>query len=374
MARQPTLIAVDGRPLNRHHLRGIGRYIQHLIELSAGNDDIRWLVLGDEPEEPFHLSPQPNVLVRPFDFKGYRWHTWEQIAFPARARLAGARVLFMPATRAPIWQPVPTVVTVHDTIPWTSDGDDFAPGLYRDRILPGAYRRAATVICGSVSAASDLARMWPRLEPKLAVIPHGVDEHYFRVRRGEPLPEDLQRTGIRPPYLLYVGGHIPRKRPGWALKVWESLQNPDVQLVVCGVNAEAHEGIRSLAAGEMRERLLLLGFVPEADMPWLYANASAMLYPTLYEGFGFPAVEAQACGTPALFSPCGSLAELVGPAAYVLPQDDLVPWVATCRRFVVTPLTDREVEQSRAWARRFSWQRSAELHFEVMLRAATRQK
>jgi glycosyltransferase involved in cell wall biosynthesis len=123
----------------------------------------------------------------------------------------------------------------------------------------------------------------------------------------------------------------------------------------------------------MREHVLFLPFVEEQDMPALYRGAVAVLYPTEYEGFGFPALEAQAVGTPVLFSPVGSLAELAGPGAELLPPFDLQAWTATVRRL----LAGRSVSsvpnmQARAWARGFSWSECARRHLEVYEQAAVR--
>lgn len=108
-------------------------------------------------------------------------------------------------------------------------------------------------------------------------------------------------------------------------------------------------------------------------MPRLYQNAAAVLYPTLYEGFGFPVVEAQAVGTPVLHSAVSSLTELQGPGSVVLPVEDLGAWVDACRALVAERgRTPQPNETSRQWARRFSWEASAERHLEVYRRAAGR--
>jgi alpha-1,3-rhamnosyl/mannosyltransferase len=107
-------------------------------------------------------------------------------------------------------------------------------------------------------------------------------------------------------------------------------------------------------------------FVPDDEMILLYQTAIAVLYPTLYEGFGFPALEAQAVGTPVLFSALGSLQELQGPGAVVLPPRDLGAWVEACRRLVrergENPTPN---QQARNWAKGFSWDISVARHLEV---------
>jgi alpha-1,3-rhamnosyl/mannosyltransferase len=175
---------------------------------------------------------------------------------------------------------------------------------------------------------------------------------------AQPLSGEIVAQGVRPPYLLYFGGRIPRKRLDWAMQVWARVadRDPDLSLVVCGLESDARAEWRDRTAAHLRDRLHCLGFVAEADLPGLYAAAEAVLYPTLYEGFGFPALESQAVGTPVLMSAVGSLAELAGPGAVVLPPQDLDAWVAAAE--TIRGGGRRRDEAAREWARGFSWARA----------------
>jgi glycosyltransferase involved in cell wall biosynthesis len=179
--------------------------------------------------------------------------------------------------------------------------------------------------------------------------------------------------GVRSPYLLYLGGELLRKRAEWAVEVLAGLADSRVSLVLCGLNSTARDRVWGTAPPEVRPRLVFAPFIADRDMVRLYQNAVALLYPTLYEGFGFPALEAQAVGTPALFSALGSLAELQGPGAVVLPPHDLNAWVAACRQLLGERDGEaRPWEEARRWARRFSWEVSTARHLEVYRNAAAR--
>ena len=121
----------------------------------------------------------------------------------------------------------------------------------------------------------------------------------------------------------------------------------------------------------LRDYVVFLPFIDEDDMAQLYRQAVAVLYPTLYEGFGLPALEAQAVGTPVLFSALGSLSELVGPAAEILPPNDLNSWLQTCRRLFSqrgeSQIPNKAAQQ---WARQFSWESSATRHLELYQKVA----
>jgi glycosyltransferase involved in cell wall biosynthesis len=256
-------------------------------------------------------------------------------------------------------------VTLFDALPWLQEEPGWPAGFYRDRLLPAAFRKCAAVVTSSQNSYRDVIRLWPELKDKTHVIPLGVGDHYLDAP-DRPLSESFRSLGVRQPYLLYLGGDVPRKRLTWAIRVLDTLDETDVSLVACGIPADVQPGILASLPSRLRGRLCFAPFIDEAAMPNQYLNAAAVLYPTLYEGFGFPAVEAQAVGTPVLFSALGSLGELEGPASFVLPPDDLGAWVAACW----SCLTKRggkskPDEAARRWARRFSWDVCAARHLEV---------
>ena len=354
MGERPLRVAVDGSCLNVDSLRGIGKSLYQFISRTVASGAVEWHVFGNRPDLPMHVPPDAGH-VSVFETPGYRLATWEQYSLPAAAKRIRADVLHAPATTGPWWQPVPTVFTIHDTIPWQSGEWSFAPpGFYRDRVLPAAYRRASAIITISDTSRRDILARWPDLERKLHVISPGVDERYLEAV-PDSQPVVIGDRVVPEPYLLYLGGADPRKRLMWALQAWWSASR-DATMVVCGLEAAAHDRIRSSVPRHVRDRLILAPYVREDDMPRLYMRAAAVLYPSLYEGFGMPVIEAQAVGTPVLFSDVGSLTELKGPAAVILPTDDLSAWVRMID-VLLQPQSPRGGPDgvARAWARQYSW-------------------
>lgn len=377
MSDQPLRIAVDARCLNVDHLRGMGKALYELIARTSASGAIAWHLFGDRPDRPMQ-APDASCQVAVFETRGFRFAAWEQYSLPAAAARAGADLLHSPGTTAPWWQPVPTVVTVHDTIPWQSPDDPYwRPGPYRDRVLPSAYHRASAVITISDTSRRDILARWPALKPKLHVISLGVDERYLE---AEPDREPIVIGGqpLSEPYLLYLGGADPRKRLMWALQAWWSGAARRATMVVCGLEPGAHARIRGTVPRELQDRLILAPFVREEDMPRLYMRAAAVLYPSLYEGFGMPVVEAQAVGTRVLFSDVGSLSELKGPGAVVLPVDDLEAWVRTVDLMLASRSTPGPDRIARAWARQYSWdayvERTLAVYHSVISRQPARGK
>ena len=241
MAEQALRVAVDARCLNVAHLRGMGKSLYEFITRTSTSGAVEWQLFGDRPDLPMHV-PDESCEVSVFETRGHRFAAWEQYSLPAAASRLKVDVLHAPATTAPWWQPVPTVVTVHDTIPWQSDNDPhWPPGFYRDRVLPSAYHRAAAVITVSNTSRRDILARWPALKPKLHVISPGVDERYLEAEPDER-PIVLGDRTVSEPYLLYLGGGDPRKRLRWALQAWWSGAGSRAAMVVCGLEASACAG------------------------------------------------------------------------------------------------------------------------------------
>jgi glycosyltransferase involved in cell wall biosynthesis len=348
-----TRIGLDGRCLNTSHLRGMGKAMFELLRYSGGRDDLRFVIFGDEPKAPVHRPEHAGISSHIWEVTGHRFRAWEQIGLPRAAARLECDLLHCTGTWCPYWQPVPTVVTVHDTLPWIEEGD----GVYLNRILPAAYRRAKAIITISERSKRDVLERWPDLAGKLTVVRHGIRPAYF-AEQCAPLDQRLVEAGVRRPYLLYVGGEVARKRLEWAVDVWTALDDGRINLVVCGLEARSIAAWRERVREDLRARFICLDFVPEDSLPSLYARAEAVLYPTTYEGFGFPALEAQAVGVPVLMSEVGSLGELAGPGAILLPLNDLSAWVDTCRRILSG---DRiiDADSARAWATGFGWEQAA---------------
>jgi alpha-1,3-rhamnosyl/mannosyltransferase len=347
----------------------MGNYLGGMIGALAGDPSLRWQFFSDRPDLPFHnpLRPGQAAPLTAMDCPGFRFHLWEQAVLPAQTRLRGIDVLHCPQNSVPLWQPVPMVVTIHDTMIW--DRDEAMPaGLYRDTVLPRGFARAAALVTISEQSKRDILRLWPSVAPKLHVIPHGVEPGFLAIQPA-PLDAALRGAGIREPYLLYCGGLLPRKRLAWAIEIFTALNDPALQLVVLGVPASGHATARATIAPEFRERVLFAPFLAQSLMPRLVQSAAAMLYPTLYEGFGFPALEAQAVGTPVLMSALGSLAELTGPGAMVLEPNDREGWIAAARQALA--MHDKN-DDARRWAHRFSWDASAAAHLSLYRQASGR--
>lgn len=362
-------LGLVARCLNTAHVRGMGKYVLELLRHSS--DDISWHLFADDPRHPLVHPEGPRFTPDIFEFRGDRLRLWEQLGLPLRARRLPLTLLHCTEGALPLWQPLPTIVTLHDTLAFEERPDTAGEKLYWDHVVPAALRRAAHIITISESSRRDILGRWPELERKLTVIHHGIDAAYFEADTAR-LPASLTQPLADAHYAVYVGGPMTRKRFDWALQVLAAQPDPTLKLVACGFGAAAREAARSVLPHELAGRVVFAEFLSDAELIALYRGARAVLYPTLYEGFGFPAIEAQACGVPVIFSPLGSLTELVGPLAMLVAAHDLAAWAAALHEAatLATEVRADKAARARAWAQGFRWQESWRQHQEVYRRVA----
>lgn len=263
---------------------------------------------------------------------------------------------------------VPTAVVVCDLVAWSPE---FAPqrraGLIERATLPYAIRRAAALDCISASTEQDLVARFPAAGSKAVTIPLAADERFA----SSGPRRDLDGR----PYVLGVGTLEPRKNLPRLVEAFASL--PDAvrgDRVLALAGPPGWETDATVAAARRHSDVVRpLGFVPDADLPALYRGADLFAYPSLYEGFGLPVLEAMSSGTPVLTSSISSLPEVAGDAAvYVDPTDTADIAAGLERALSDTELRSRLVEAGIQRARRFSWSRCGSETLDLLERIEAR--
>ena len=156
-------VGMVARTLNLHHIRGTGRYVQELLRNTTPSDGIDWVAYGLDPGKPLHLPTGFAGKTNVFDFRDDRFRLWEQLGLPLRAQRAGVQVLHCADNTAPVWQPMPTVVTIHDTVPWVEEMPDRLTHFYMHPVQRAAFKRCAAIITISENSRRDIEARWPEV-------------------------------------------------------------------------------------------------------------------------------------------------------------------------------------------------------------------
>lgn len=352
----------------RHGAAGIAAYADGLLAALAARDDVElivaWPALAPRPSAPSATFVDIPPHVREVRSR----MVWRELRLPRLVRERRADVVLVPSPELPLRPlPVPSVAVVHDVFPLTSPAlAGRAKRLRFGLLLPVVCARATAIAC--VSEATRLA-----LHRTL-----GVDAAKCRVVGEGPLDLGTDPAGSAPPrpYLLYVGELFKRKNVITVLAALRDTPRLDVDLVLAGrvrppVLAAFERQLRDWSlAGRVRH----VGYVDHARLARLYRDATALVLPSVDEGFGRPLLDALAAGTPAVASDIPALRELAGEAALLVERPlDPAAWAEALTQ-IVTRADMREafVERGRARARDFSWDAVAARMRTVLADAAAR--
>jgi glycosyltransferase involved in cell wall biosynthesis len=358
-------IGIDASRATVARRTGTENYARRLIEalIAAGGSRQFTLYFRDAP--PAGAFPGARRRVIPFP----RLWTHIRLSYELIAR-PRPDVLFVPAHVLPLAHPLPSVVTVHDL------GYRHFPGahpagqrLYLDWSTRFSARAAAHVIADSAATRRDLGRFYGLPAEKVHVVYPGRDE---RLGHVDPAPVRA-RYGLAPEYLLHVGTLQPRKNLSRLIEATAGLraQWPQLQLVLAG-QPGWQSGPIVAQARACAEFVRLLDYVPDDDLAGLYSGATAFVFPSLYEGFGFPILEAMACGTPVVCANTSSLPEVAGDAALLVdPEDTSALADAIGRLLEDAALRESLAAKGLEQVQKFSWQRSAEETLKVLDRVAS---
>ncbi|MCS6802253.1 MAG: glycosyltransferase family 1 protein [Chloroflexota bacterium] len=282
---------------------------------------------------------------------------WQQLELPRRA--TGADLLHVPGFDAPARAPCPVVLTVHDLI-----GALFpkilppVSRLYWARWLPFTLRFADAIIADSEATRRDILRLTAVRAP-IAVVPLGVDPLF-----SPPPPERVAavraRYGLAEPFLLSVGTLEPRKGIDTLVDALALLEGRAVLALAGKVGWNWERVAARVARHGLGARVRRLGYVPDEDLPALYAAAEAFVLPSRYEGFGLPVLEAMACGAAVVTTTAGALPEVAGDAALLIPPDDPPALAAALSRLLADGALRAALQaRGRARAAGFTWDRTA---------------
>ncbi|WP_251344295.1 glycosyltransferase family 4 protein [Haloplanus halophilus] len=348
-------VGVDARVLGKPEPTGVSRYTASLLgALGDGHADDAEFVLFGLDDRPASLDAADGLRLapEPAPHSGLRAHLWEQVRLPVALRRYDLDVFHAPAG-APPYTGTPTVATIHDISPvvhpeWFSAAYG---ALYR-LLTAHTVRTADRIVTVSGFARDEIVERYPAAAERTVPIHNGVTP---RDRSAGSPVASLDGEA----FLLFVGAMNPRKNLRTLVESYDryrdrvedpatlALAGPSREVFADG-DAPRPEGVRTL------------GFVPESTLSWLYREATAFVFPSLYEGFGLPILEAMSAGTPVITSNRGAMAEVAGDAALLVdPERPAALADAMERVTAAKTVRDDLRRRGRVRARAFTWERAA---------------
>jgi glycosyltransferase involved in cell wall biosynthesis len=359
---------------------GIGRYTRELITALGQEDtdtEYRLFVAGFGKSE---LPPPPG--------KNFEWRSthitaewfariWHRARLPIPVETwTGSLSLYHATdfTLPPLRRGTRSILTVHD-LSFIRSPETAMPSLrrYLEVVVPRSIQRADFVLADSEATRQDILELYQVEAQKIAVLYSGVEKRFKPIRDTARLAEVRSRYGLGDtPFILSVGTVQPRKNYQRLAEAFKRLNMPDLRMVIAGgkgwLDTPLYQSIRDLG---IEDRVKFLGFVADADLPALYSSARVLALPSLYEGFGLPALEAMACGLPVVATNVSSVPEVVGEAGLQIDPTDVEGLSEALRRLIEeddlrNTLIARGIER----AKLFDWRKSArelQQHYTALL-------
>jgi glycosyltransferase involved in cell wall biosynthesis len=366
-------IAIDARKWRDY---GIGTYVRNLVRHLARLDrETTYFLLCDAADASTLRDLADNFTPVVEEAAGYGFR--EHVSIPAQLKRLGANLFHSPHYVLPLLCRTPAVVTVHDCIHLLFP--EYLPNRfalsYARYMMGSAIRRSAMVLTVSEASRRDILRFYPDADPeKVRVVPNAIDPALLEDPGEEEMERVRERYRIRGRFVLYAGNIKPHKNLDRLIAAFGRLRQrsdfEDVKLLIIGDEVTRYPSLRrAVEAAGVRQDVRFFGFVPDRTLAALYRMAALFAFPSLYEGFGLPPLEAMACGTPVLTSDVSSLPEVVGDAALLVDPTDVEQIARGIERLLSDEALRRElVARGRLRARGFSWERSVQAIHEGYMR------
>ena len=321
--KQVYRIGIDARLFGTAMAVGIGRYteelIRHLIELDKDNQYHIFLSKSAATNFPIY---SPNLSKTGVDFSHYSYS--EQFKYPAILKRARLDLIHYTNFNSPVFfTKTPSVVTIHDLTLWFFPGRGqkswFRRMIYRF-VIKKTCQNAKRIIAITKNTKQDIIRLLGVNPEKITVIYEAVPKNYKVISNDQKIKKIKHKFNISKPYVMYVGQWRDHKNIVRMIRAFSLLRrryNIDYQLVMVGKVDDKYPQIKAtIKELELTDQVVFMGYVPDFELPYVYNGAEFFVWPSLYEGFGLPPLEAMACGTPVVSSNASCMPEVLGDAAY----------------------------------------------------------
>lgn len=342
---------------------GVKQYItsvtQSLLEIDSDN---QYFVFhnSDEFSGKFHNAKEiflktKNKLI------------WDYVELPRALKKNKIDICIFPKNVVPFNVKCKSIVIIHDLL-HIKDPKVYKwfDSLYMRLLIPFSVKKADKIVTDSKSTSNDLIELTGATKENVSVIYLAADDKYHPLNdSNEENSNVLKKYNLKLPYLLYIGSLSPRKNIPFLIKAFEEFMkanNIDIQLVLAGGKSWKDEEIhQTISKSPYRENIILTGFVDDDDLPYIYNQAEVFIYPSLYEGFGIPILEAMASGCPVLTSNTSSPPEVAGDAVLYFDPTNINDLVQNISKVVNNnELQTDLIEKGLKRVKEFSWKKTAQ--------------
>ena len=344
---------------------GIGIYVNNLFPYLKS---LRPILLSSQEYPNFNCYLVPNNLTAANGTKGHlRRLIWTQFQLLKIYENLNSQLLFSPIPEAPLYNNCRFIVTAFDLIPLRFP-KIFSPlALYHKHYTPEVFKQSQHIICISESTANDITKFYKIPSSKITPILLAYDSNHFR-----PVVENDKPRSPNPPYFLYIGRHDPYKNISRVISAFADLQpQREYQLWLSGPSDKRYTPALKKQVQELgiANQVKFLDYVPYDNLPKIISGAIALVFPSLWEGFGLPVLEAMACGTPVITSNLSSLPEVAGDAA-ILIDPYKVEEITDAMQAIAneTGLRSHLSQLGLQRATKFSWEKTGQATVEVLKR------
>jgi glycosyltransferase involved in cell wall biosynthesis len=358
-------IGLDARGAIWYRGTGIGTYTYQLIKnlyVLDKKNEYRFFWPGDEYK---NLDPTVDEIFNSIERSKDKF--WEEVHIPMSVEQEKIDLFHVPQNGIglPLKKGCLNVVTVHDLIPYIypeTVGKGYLKIFLNE--MPRIMEQSDLVITVSEHSKRDIQRIFNLPEEKVVVTYEAPESVYRPIEKGEAKEFVKERFGIDRPYVLYIGGFSPRKNVKGLINAFYEIQDQipkDTALVLVGKEArDFDETVMLVDALRLRDRVIFTGFAAVPELPLLYNAADLCVYPSFYEGFGLPPLEAMACGTPVITSNTSSIPEVTGDAAVLVNPHDMYDLADKIKQVLNSPeLQEKMREDGLAQASNFTWEKCA---------------
>ncbi|WP_082220656.1 glycosyltransferase family 4 protein [Haloferax gibbonsii] len=350
-------IGVNARTFSVNEPDGAVQASRKLISSLGEKEDVDLILFGNKDlsrDDLNHETTSSNLFMSDSPFFGI---AWERLILPALANNSDIDILFCPNGNAPpIGVNCPIVTTIHDVnaIKGMSGG---IHRIYRRISIPLSVRSSEAIVTVSNFSKSEIKNNLSIGSDKIHVNYNGVDDFFLSDASSVPL--DLPDN-----YLLYVGAMNPRKNISRLIDAYRKSRNKiDQKLVLIGPNNKLV--YKNMDTSNFSDEIVTPGFIPKEQLKFAYENADVFIYPSLYEGFGMPPLEAMACGTPVISSNRSSLPEILNGYSTLVDPTNVHDIASAIVDVATSDITSQDQAKLKSHAEQYSWENAADRMYDI---------